>query len=131
MLLGSLPCFFQAEWTVKHPPLPTSWPQEGKVEFRGYGLRYRDDMALVLRDINVTISGGEKVGCGPGSRLGRGGGGEDGEEEFGGEVEAGRGTLGGGGRRLSSSSQSEQVSTCHMTFGRGKSPFPVVTHNAF
>ncbi|KAL8175271.1 UNVERIFIED_CONTAM: Multidrug resistance-associated protein 1 [Gekko kuhli] len=52
----------EAEWTVKHPTPPSSWPQEGKVEFRGYGLRYRDDMDLVLRDISVTINGGEKVG---------------------------------------------------------------------
>ncbi|XP_060116445.1 multidrug resistance-associated protein 1-like isoform X2 [Heteronotia binoei] len=52
----------EAEWTVKHPSPPNGWPQEGKVEFRGYGLRYRDDMELVLRKIDITISGGEKVG---------------------------------------------------------------------
>lgn len=40
---------------------PSSWPHEGKVEFRGYGLRYRDDMDLVLRNIDITIDGGEKV----------------------------------------------------------------------
>uniref|UniRef100_A0A8C0H8B4 Multidrug resistance-associated protein 1 n=1 Tax=Chelonoidis abingdonii TaxID=106734 RepID=A0A8C0H8B4_CHEAB len=39
-----------------------SWPHEGQVEFRGYGLRYREDLDLVLKNINVTIKGGEKVG---------------------------------------------------------------------
>ncbi|XP_062999456.1 multidrug resistance-associated protein 1-like [Elgaria multicarinata webbii] len=52
----------EAEWTIKQTAPPSSWPHEGKVEFRGYGLRYRDDMDLVLRNINVSISGGEKVG---------------------------------------------------------------------
>nr|XP_056722202.1 multidrug resistance-associated protein 1-like [Euleptes europaea] len=51
----------EAEWTVKPSP-PRGWPQEGKVEFRGYGLRYRDDMDLVLKNIDVTVNGGEKVG---------------------------------------------------------------------
>uniref|UniRef100_A0A8C0H629 Multidrug resistance-associated protein 1 n=1 Tax=Chelonoidis abingdonii TaxID=106734 RepID=A0A8C0H629_CHEAB len=41
---------------------PNSWPHEGQVEFRGYGLRYREDLDLVLKNINVTIKGGEKVG---------------------------------------------------------------------
>ncbi|XP_061455661.1 multidrug resistance-associated protein 1-like isoform X1 [Rhineura floridana] len=52
----------EAEWTIKETAPPNNWPHEGKVEFRDYGLRYRDDMDLVLRDINITISGGEKVG---------------------------------------------------------------------
>ncbi|XP_054850774.1 multidrug resistance-associated protein 1-like isoform X1 [Eublepharis macularius] len=52
----------EAEWTMKHAAPPSGWPQEGKVEFHGYGLRYRDDMDLVLKNINITINGGEKVG---------------------------------------------------------------------
>ncbi|XP_072838914.2 multidrug resistance-associated protein 1 [Pogona vitticeps] len=53
----------EAEWTLKPAtPLPSNWPHEGKVEFRGYSLRYRDDMDLVLKNINVTLNGGEKVG---------------------------------------------------------------------
>ncbi|MBW00219.1 Multidrug resistance-associated protein 1, partial [Eschrichtius robustus] len=41
---------------------PSNWPQVGRVEFRDYGLRYREDLDLVLKHINVTIDGGEKVG---------------------------------------------------------------------
>ncbi|XP_042293386.1 multidrug resistance-associated protein 1 isoform X2 [Sceloporus undulatus] len=52
----------EAEWTLKQAAPPGNWPQEGKVEFRGYSLRYRDDMDLVLRNIDITINGGEKVG---------------------------------------------------------------------
>lgn len=32
------------------------------MEFRNYGLRYREDLDLVLKRINVIINGGEKVG---------------------------------------------------------------------
>lgn len=42
---------------------PSDWPQVGRVEFRNYGLRYREDLDLVLKRINVTINGGEKVGA--------------------------------------------------------------------
>ena len=42
---------------------PSDWPQVGRVEFRDYGLRYREDLDLVLKNINVTIDGGEKVGA--------------------------------------------------------------------
>ncbi|KAH0632063.1 hypothetical protein JD844_020124 [Phrynosoma platyrhinos] len=50
----------EAEWTLKQTAPPSNWPQEGKVEFRGYSLRYRNDMDLVLRNISITINGGEK-----------------------------------------------------------------------
>ncbi|XP_014108153.1 PREDICTED: multidrug resistance-associated protein 1 isoform X1 [Pseudopodoces humilis] len=52
----------EAEWRIEQTAPASSWPEEGKVEFRGYGLRYRDDLDLVLKNINVTISGGEKIG---------------------------------------------------------------------
>ncbi|KAG8145850.1 hypothetical protein E2320_012309 [Naja naja] len=52
----------QAEWTSERAATPPGWPQEGRVEFRGYGLRYRSDMDPVLRDVSVVVRGGEKVG---------------------------------------------------------------------
>uniref|UniRef100_A0A8D2LSN2 Multidrug resistance-associated protein 1 n=1 Tax=Varanus komodoensis TaxID=61221 RepID=A0A8D2LSN2_VARKO len=52
----------EAEWTIKAMAPPSSWPHKGQVEFRDYGLRYRDDMDLVLRNISISIDGGEKVG---------------------------------------------------------------------
>ncbi|NXM50901.1 MRP1 protein, partial [Gymnorhina tibicen] len=52
----------EAEWSIEQTAPASSWPEEGKVEFRGYGLRYREDLDLVLKNINVTINGGEKIG---------------------------------------------------------------------
>ncbi|KFP30660.1 Multidrug resistance-associated protein 1, partial [Colius striatus] len=52
----------EAEWSIEQTAPPSTWPEEGKIEFRGYGLRYREDLDLVLKNINVTINGGEKIG---------------------------------------------------------------------
>ncbi|KAM8798712.1 multidrug resistance-associated protein 1 isoform 1-T1 [Eudromia elegans] len=52
----------EAEWSIEQTAPVSTWPQEGKIEFRGYGLRYREDLDLVLKNINVTIKGGEKIG---------------------------------------------------------------------
>ncbi|KAE8579699.1 hypothetical protein XENTR_v10024156 [Xenopus tropicalis] len=52
----------EAAWTVQETAPEATWPHEGKIEFRGYGLRYREDLDLALKNINVTIQGGEKVG---------------------------------------------------------------------
>lgn len=53
----------------------STWPEVGRVEFRDYSLRYREDLDMVLKHINITIDGGEKVGahCSPTrSQLGTG-----------------------------------------------------------
>ncbi|XP_009874359.1 PREDICTED: multidrug resistance-associated protein 1, partial [Apaloderma vittatum] len=52
----------EAEWSIEQTAPASTWPEEGKVEFRGYGLRYQEDLDLVLKNINVTINGGEKIG---------------------------------------------------------------------
>ena len=51
----------QAEW--KHEPscIPPGWPTEGCIDIRGFGLRYRHDLDLAIRNITITINGGEKV----------------------------------------------------------------------
>ncbi|XP_064224388.1 multidrug resistance-associated protein 1-like [Aotus nancymaae] len=51
-----------APWQIQETAPPNSWPQVGRVEFRNSCLRYREDLDFVLRHINVTINGGEKVG---------------------------------------------------------------------
>lgn len=57
------PLSSQAPWQIQDMAPPKDWPQVGRVEFRDYGLRYREDLDLVLKHINVTIDGGEKVGA--------------------------------------------------------------------
>ncbi|XP_063223005.1 ATP-binding cassette sub-family C member 3-like [Bacillus rossius redtenbacheri] len=52
----------EAPWEVPEHPVPADWPAQGQVEFRDYQLRYREGLDLVLKGINVTIQGGEKVG---------------------------------------------------------------------
>ncbi len=44
------------------PPSNAAWPQEGRVEFRDFAVRYREGMDLVLRGVSFTVAGGEKVG---------------------------------------------------------------------
>ncbi|KAJ1788844.1 Multidrug resistance-associated protein 1, partial [Coemansia sp. RSA 2399] len=38
------------------------WPSAGKIEFRNFSMRYREDLELVLKDVNLTINPGEKIG---------------------------------------------------------------------
>ena len=39
----------------------SDWPNSGKVEFENYSTRYRETLDLVLKDVNVVITGGTKV----------------------------------------------------------------------
>nr|XP_043873402.1 multidrug resistance-associated protein 1 isoform X1 [Solea senegalensis] len=53
----------EAEWTLDDSPtLPTGWPTNGCIDIRGFGLRYRHDLDLAIRNITISIDGGEKVG---------------------------------------------------------------------
>jgi len=38
-----------------------NWPQEGRVEFKDFEVRYREGLDLVLKGINFSVKGGEKV----------------------------------------------------------------------
>ena len=44
---------------------PEDWPPEGHVKFDQYSTRYREDLDLVLKDIDVDIPGGTKVYTSP------------------------------------------------------------------
>eukprot|EP00767_Chilomastix_cuspidata_P006740 gnl/Chilomastix_cuspidata/720.p1 GENE.gnl/Chilomastix_cuspidata/720~~gnl/Chilomastix_cuspidata/720.p1 ORF type:complete len:1567 (-),score=246.90 gnl/Chilomastix_cuspidata/720:33-4403(-) len=39
-----------------------NWPQTGKLEFTNVSMRYRPELPLVLKDIDITIHHGEKIG---------------------------------------------------------------------
>ncbi|KAG0042021.1 hypothetical protein BGZ89_007104, partial [Linnemannia elongata] len=39
-----------------------AWPRSGAIELRDYSVRYREGLELVLKDINVTIQPGERIG---------------------------------------------------------------------
>ncbi|KAI1286675.1 ATP-binding cassette sub-family C member 3 [Halotydeus destructor] len=40
----------------------TTWPESGVIEFRDYAARYRDGLDLVLKNLNLSVKAGEKVG---------------------------------------------------------------------
>ncbi|KAF9939581.1 hypothetical protein BGZ67_009251 [Mortierella alpina] len=39
-----------------------NWPQQGEIAFKNYSTRYRDGLDLVLRNLSVTVKGGERIG---------------------------------------------------------------------
>ena len=39
-----------------------NWPQKGKIQFEDYNAKYRPDTPIILKDINYTFEGGEKIG---------------------------------------------------------------------
>jgi ABC-type multidrug transport system fused ATPase/permease subunit len=46
-------------------PVDPEWPRTGRVHFVDYATRYRDELDLVLSDINLMVPGKEKLGiCG-------------------------------------------------------------------
>ena len=38
------------------------WPQNGKIQFENYSVRYRPNTEIVLKNLNFTVNPGEKVG---------------------------------------------------------------------
>ncbi|KAK5781076.1 ATP-binding cassette glutathione S-conjugate transporter YCF1 PWA37_001997 [Arxiozyma heterogenica] len=52
----------EAPAVIENKRPPSDWPQEGSIEFRNYSTRYRPELDLVLRDINLTINPREKIG---------------------------------------------------------------------
>lgn len=44
------------------PPPVASWPSKGEVTFRDVHMRYREGTPTVLKGVNASIRGGEKVG---------------------------------------------------------------------
>uniref|UniRef100_A0A4X2K8R7 ATP-binding cassette sub-family C member 6 n=1 Tax=Vombatus ursinus TaxID=29139 RepID=A0A4X2K8R7_VOMUR len=52
----------EAPWTLPHNGIGHTWPAMGQIEFRGYSLRYRPELALALRNLTLKIHPWEKVG---------------------------------------------------------------------
>ncbi len=44
----------------QRPPAP--WPSNGKIEIKEAVLKYRPELPLVLKGLNMCVEGGEKIG---------------------------------------------------------------------
>ncbi|XP_041342567.1 ATP-binding cassette sub-family C member 3 [Pyrgilauda ruficollis] len=52
----------EAPWTIEGKSPPENWPSKGDLEFVNYSVRYRKGLDLVLKDLNLQVHGGEKIG---------------------------------------------------------------------
>ncbi|CAO1628044.1 unnamed protein product [Parajaminaea phylloscopi] len=41
---------------------PKSWPSSGAIEFRDFSTRYRENLPLVLKNLNFSVKAGERIG---------------------------------------------------------------------
>ena len=52
----------EATWELPQDPPQEEWPSEGTISLKGLSTRYREGLDLVLKDIDLEVAGGEKVG---------------------------------------------------------------------
>uniref|UniRef100_A0AC35TPP3 ABC transporter family protein n=1 Tax=Rhabditophanes sp. KR3021 TaxID=114890 RepID=A0AC35TPP3_9BILA len=52
----------EPEWRNEKGKALTNWPSKGEIKFENYSTRYREGLDLVIKNLTVTIKGGEKVG---------------------------------------------------------------------
>ncbi|CAL9707790.1 unnamed protein product [Knipowitschia caucasica] len=52
----------EAPWEIQDKKPPPDWPLQGNVQFRDYSVRYREGLDLVLKNLSLSVRGGEKIG---------------------------------------------------------------------
>lgn len=52
----------EAPWDIPSKKPANTWPEAGTVTFKNYAVRYREGLDLVLKNVNFTVNGGEKIG---------------------------------------------------------------------
>ncbi|KAJ1865606.1 hypothetical protein LPJ78_002535 [Coemansia sp. RSA 989] len=52
----------EAPYIISSNRAPTSWPQRGKIVFADFSLKYQPHLPPVLKNINLSINPGEKMG---------------------------------------------------------------------
>ncbi len=51
----------EAEWEIENQKPSKDWPSEGKISFKNYSVRYRENLDYALKKIDCEIKKGEKV----------------------------------------------------------------------
>uniref|UniRef100_A0A8C6TSD5 ABC-type glutathione-S-conjugate transporter n=1 Tax=Neogobius melanostomus TaxID=47308 RepID=A0A8C6TSD5_9GOBI len=51
-----------APWEIQDKKPPPDWPTQGNVQFKDYSVRYREGLDLVLKNLSISVTGGEKIG---------------------------------------------------------------------
>ncbi|CAL5018224.1 unnamed protein product [Urochloa decumbens] len=52
----------EAPWKIEDHLLSPNWPTHGDIEIKDLKVRYRPNTPLILKGINISVSGGEKIG---------------------------------------------------------------------
>lgn len=52
----------EAEWSIETTKPLEEWPNNGRIKFKNYSLKYRPDLDFVLKKLNIEINSGEKIG---------------------------------------------------------------------
>ncbi|KAG9319523.1 hypothetical protein KVV02_003122 [Mortierella alpina] len=52
----------EAPYEIPDSKTDKNWPQHGRIEFQNYSTRYREDLDLVLKNVDLSIRAGERVG---------------------------------------------------------------------
>ncbi|XP_077406385.1 ATP-binding cassette sub-family C member 3 isoform X1 [Vanacampus margaritifer] len=52
----------EAPWEIEDKKPHPDWPMQGNVDFHNYSVRYREGLDLVLKNLTLSVKGGEKVG---------------------------------------------------------------------
>ena len=54
--------FGKAAYEIEDTAPPASWPAHGAINYTDYSTRYRPELDLVLKNLNISIKPSEKVG---------------------------------------------------------------------
>ena len=52
----------EAPYTIPSQKPPSSWPAEGRLEFKDISLSYRPGLPSVLKGVSMNVNAGEKIG---------------------------------------------------------------------
>ncbi|KAJ2115069.1 hypothetical protein IW146_002602 [Coemansia sp. RSA 922] len=52
----------EAPCIVEDCRVPSEWPHNGNVEFKNLSVKYGDNQDYALKNLNITIRSGEKIG---------------------------------------------------------------------